>query len=69
MSDRIFISSVEKELAVERQAVRDFVRGDALLSRFTAPPGAIQRIKLAERGLTLINVPRTLSVGMSLYSQ
>ena len=34
MSDRIFISSVQKELAKERQAIRDFVRGDALLRRF-----------------------------------
>ena len=31
---RIFISSVQKELAVERRAVRDFVEGDALLRRF-----------------------------------
>ncbi len=30
----IFISSVQKELADERRAVRDFVRGDALLRRF-----------------------------------
>ena len=34
MSDRIFISSVQKELAEERRAIRDFVRGDALLRRF-----------------------------------
>ena len=34
MSERIFISSVQKELQAERQAVRDFVRGDALLRRF-----------------------------------
>ena len=34
MSDRIFISSVQKELQTERQAVRDFVRGDPLLRRF-----------------------------------
>ncbi|HSD58592.1 MAG TPA: DUF4062 domain-containing protein [Methanotrichaceae archaeon] len=31
---RIFVSSVQKELAVERRAVRDFVEGDALLRRF-----------------------------------
>ena len=31
---RIFISSVQKELAEERRAIRDFVRGDALLRRF-----------------------------------
>ena len=30
----IFVSSVQKELAEERAAVRDFVRGDALLRRF-----------------------------------
>ncbi|MDO8477806.1 MAG: ATP-binding protein [Candidatus Rokubacteria bacterium] len=34
MSDFIFVSSVQKELRAERQAVRDFVRGDALLRRF-----------------------------------
>jgi ATP-dependent DNA helicase RecG len=34
MSERIFISSVQKELAEERRAIRDFVRGDALLGRF-----------------------------------
>ena len=34
MSERIFISSVQKELAEERRAVRDFVHSDALLRRF-----------------------------------
>lgn len=34
MIDRIFISSVQKELAEERRAILDFVRGDALLRRF-----------------------------------
>lgn len=34
MTDFIFVSSVQKELRAERQAVRDFVRGDALLRRF-----------------------------------
>src|SRR3989304_6124138 len=34
MSDFIFVSSVQKELRAERQAVRDFVRGDALLRGF-----------------------------------
>jgi Fic family protein len=34
MSDRIFISSVHKELTEEGRAIRDFVRGDALLRRF-----------------------------------
>ena len=32
--DRLFISSVQKELAVERRAVRDFVEADPLLRRF-----------------------------------
>lgn len=31
---RIFISSVQKELAEERAALRDFLRGDALMRRF-----------------------------------
>ena len=31
---RIFVSSVQKELAAERRAVRDFVQADALLRRF-----------------------------------
>lgn len=31
---RIFISSVQKELAAERRAIRNFVEGDALLRRF-----------------------------------
>jgi len=30
----LFVSSVQKELAEERRAIRDFVGGDALLSRF-----------------------------------
>ncbi len=34
MVQRIFVSSVQKELAEERRSLRDFVRGDALLSRF-----------------------------------
>ena len=34
MSERLFISSVQKELAEERRAIGDFVRGDALLRRF-----------------------------------
>ncbi len=34
MSERIFISSVQKELAEGRRAIRDFVRGDALFRRF-----------------------------------
>ena len=31
---RIFVSSVQKELAEERRAVRDFVQGDPLLRRY-----------------------------------
>ena len=31
---RIFISSVQKEFAAERAALRDYLRGDALLGRF-----------------------------------
>lgn len=34
MARGIFISSVQSEFAAERAAVRDFVRGDTLLSRF-----------------------------------
>jgi hypothetical protein len=33
-AQKIFISSVQKEFADERRAIRDFVRGDALLLRF-----------------------------------
>ncbi len=31
---RIFVSSVQKELAEERAALRDYLRGDALMRRF-----------------------------------
>jgi predicted HTH transcriptional regulator len=34
MPERIFVSGVQKDLQVERQAVRDFVRADPLLRRF-----------------------------------
>ena len=34
MTERIFISSVQKELAEERRAIRDYLRGDPLLRRF-----------------------------------
>ena len=33
MNERIFISSVQKELAEERRAIRDYIRGDALFRR------------------------------------
>ena len=32
--ERIFISSVQKELVVERRALKDYIHGDALLRRF-----------------------------------
>ena len=34
MKESIFISGVQRELAKERQALRDFVRGDALLGQY-----------------------------------
>ena len=34
MSERIFISSVQKELAAERRALKDYIHGDPLLRRF-----------------------------------
>jgi predicted HTH transcriptional regulator len=34
VKERIFVSSVQKELAAERQALRDYVRADKLLSRY-----------------------------------
>ena len=34
---RIFVSSVQKEFAAERTALRDFLRGDALMRRFFEP--------------------------------
>jgi hypothetical protein len=34
MTERVFISSVQKELAEERRAIRDYLRGDPLLRRF-----------------------------------
>jgi predicted HTH transcriptional regulator len=34
MKELVFVSSVQKELAVERQAIRDFIRGDALLGHY-----------------------------------
>jgi hypothetical protein len=32
--ERIFISSVQKELAAERKALKQYIQGDALLRRF-----------------------------------
>ena len=34
MKELIFVSSVQKELAKERESIRDFVRGDALLGQY-----------------------------------
>jgi ATP-dependent DNA helicase RecG len=34
MTERPFVSSVQKEFAAERRALRDFIHGDALLRRF-----------------------------------
>ena len=34
MKERIFISSVQKELAAERRALKDYVHADPLLGRF-----------------------------------
>ena len=34
---RLFISSVQKEFALERAALRDYLRGDPLLRRFFEP--------------------------------
>jgi hypothetical protein len=34
MKHQIFVSSVQKELAAERQALKDYVHGDPLLRRF-----------------------------------
>ncbi len=31
---RLFVSSVQREFAEERRVIRDYVQGDALLSRF-----------------------------------
>src|ERR1039458_569312 len=37
MTLRLFISSVQKEFAEERAALRDYLRGDALMRRFFEP--------------------------------
>lgn len=42
--ERLFISSVQKELAEERRAVRDYVHGDALLRRFFGKTKYIERM-------------------------
>ena len=36
--ERIFISSVQKELAAERKALKQYIQGDALLRRFSDIP-------------------------------
>lgn len=34
---RVFLSSAQREFAVERAALRDYLRGDALMRRFFEP--------------------------------
>ncbi|MDD2749602.1 MAG: DUF4062 domain-containing protein, partial [Acidithiobacillus sp.] len=34
MKQQIFLSSVQKELATERRAIRDFIRGDSLFGQY-----------------------------------
>ena len=57
MKERIFISSVQKELAAERRAIRDFVRGDALLGQYfevflfeDAPAGPYRLVNIVRGG-------------------
>lgn len=65
---RIFISSVQKELAAERRALRDFIANDALLRRFfdvflfedLAGVGSARRRGLSARG----RAQRHLNVGL-----
>jgi len=46
---KIFISSVQKELASERRAIKDFVIHDALLSRFVSEVFLFENIPAADR--------------------
>ncbi len=48
MKERIFISSVQKELAAERRALRDFVRGDPVGSGTLDVISGCQRAQLPE---------------------
>lgn len=46
---RVFISSVQKELAAERRAVKDFIRHDPLVSRFIADVFLFEDIPASDR--------------------
>jgi ATP-dependent DNA helicase RecG len=46
---RIFLSSVQKELAGERRAVKAFIRNDPLLSRFTESVFLFEDLPAADR--------------------
>ena len=67
---RLFIRSVQKEFAPERAALRDYLRGDALLRRFFEPflfedsTGSVQVMLFADR-LEVWN-PGTLSPSLTL---
>ncbi len=45
----LFISSVQKELAAERRAVKDFITHDPLLSRFISDVFLFEDIPAADR--------------------
>jgi ATP-dependent DNA helicase RecG len=46
---RIFVSSVQKELADERRAAKDFIQGDPLLSRFISDVFLFEDIPASDR--------------------
>ena len=46
---RLFISSVQKELAAERRAVKDFITHDPLLSRFISDVFLLEDIPAGDR--------------------
>ena len=48
-SYKIFISSVQKELAEERRAVKDFITHDPLLSRFISDVFLLEDIPAKDR--------------------
>ncbi len=49
----LFISSVQKELAAERRAVKDFITHDALLSRFISDVFLFEDIPPGTASLTI----------------
>jgi hypothetical protein len=49
MMIRIFISSVQKELAAERRAIKDFIRNDPLLGRFIGDVFLFEDIPACDR--------------------